>query len=426
MLKSSLYVRGGKWYGIVYYKDEYGNDKQKWFNTGLKERGNKRQAQKMLEGYIKKFNPLKEEKTIKVNKPTKKPETENNPKDIVFVDWLNKYVQSKKEELTPYVFNSYSYIVKRIKLYFKNTKLKDINTESIVKYYDYLSKETKVKNITIKHYAVVIHPAIKEAYRLGLIDKNYADFVPQIKKEKPEHHFYTEEDMKKLFQYLESNSYELPFKIAAYYGFRRSEIIGLKWDSIDFINKTIKVKHKVIVLNGEVLASDRLKTSASYRTLPLIAEIEKMLLEKQQEIEKNKNWYGNSYNNKYNDYIMVNEIGDLILPDTLTENLQKILKRHNLKYIRLHDLRHSCASLLLANGIQMKQIQEWLGHSNYSTTADIYSHLDYSSKIESAKTIEKTLNFNETKANELDEIQKLEKLLEEKKKNLKQKDNFEM
>jgi integrase len=412
MLKSSLYVRNGKWYGIVYYKDENGNDKQKWFNTNLKERGNKRQAQKLLEAYIKKFNPLKEEGVNKVNKPIIKPKTDVNLKDIIFVDWLNKYVQDKKKELTEYVFNS--------------TKLKEINTESIIKYYDYLSKEKNVKNITIKHYAVVIHPAIKEAYKLGLIDKNYADFVPSIKKEKPEHHFYTEEDMKKLFQYLEGNSYELPLKIAAYYGFRRSEILGLKWDSVDFINKTIKIKHKVLVLKGEVLASDRLKTSASYRTLPLIKEIENMLLKKQQEIEKNKIWYGSSYNNKYNDYIMVNDIGDLILPDALTGNLQKILKKHNLKYIRLHDLRHSCASLLLANGIGMKQIQEWLGHSNYSTTADIYSHLDYSSKIESAKTIAKTLNFNESKSNELDEIQKLEKLLEEKRKHLKQKDNFEM
>ena len=71
----------------------------------------------------------------------------------------------------------------------------------------------------------------------------------------------------------------------------------------------------------------------------------------------------------------------------------EILKKNKLKHIRFHDLRHSCASAMLGAGVPMKQIQEWLGHSNFSTTADIYSHLDYSSKIESGKSIEKIFDF---------------------------------
>ena len=80
----------------------------------------------------------------------------------------------------------------------------------------------------------------------------------------------------------------------------------------------------------------------------------------------------------------VNEIGDLIKPHYVTESFPKLLKAKGMRQIRYHDLRHSCASLLLANGVPMKQIQEWLGHSDFSTTANIYAHLDYSSKLTSA------------------------------------------
>ena len=82
--------------------------------------------------------------------------------------------------------------------------------------------------------------------------------------------------------------------------------------------------------------------------------------------------------------ICVDEMGTLISPHYLTASFPKLLEKNNLRHIRFHDLRHSCASLLLANGVPMKQIQEWLGHSDFSTTANVYAHLDYNSKLSSA------------------------------------------
>lgn len=77
-------------------------------------------------------------------------------------------------------------------------------------------------------------------------------------------------------------------------------------------------------------------------------------------------------------------VGDLKKPYYLTEYFPQYIQKHGLQQMRFHDLRHSCASLLLANGVSMKQIQEWLGHSDFLTTANIYAHLDYSSKLTSA------------------------------------------
>ena len=92
-------------------------------------------------------------------------------------------------------------------------------------------------------------------------------------------------------------------------------------------------------------------------------------------------------------YICVNELGVRIRPNHVTTAFPKLLEEHGLRKIRFHDLRHSCASLLLANNVPMKQIQDWLGHSDFATTANIYAHLDFNSKLVSAQAMVDGLNF---------------------------------
>lgn len=120
------------------------------------------------------------------------------------------------------------------------------------------------------------------------------------------------------------------------------------------------------------------------RTLPLVPFVRERLLALAEEQKENRRLCGRSYIHDYDGYICVNEIGDLIKPGYVTARFSELLDEHGLRRIRFHDLRHSCASLMLSNGVPMKQIQEWLGHSDFSTTANIYAHLDYSSKITSA------------------------------------------
>ena len=88
-------------------------------------------------------------------------------------------------------------------------------------------------------------------------------------------------------------------------------------------------------------------------------------------------------------------IAYVLKPDYLTQHLQIIIQKNGLKKIRFHDLRHSCASLLISNGVSLKEIQEWLGHSDYGTTANIYSHLEYGAKLNSADKISEALTFDD-------------------------------
>ena len=120
---------------------------------------------------------------------------------------------------------------------------------------------------------------------------------------------------------------------------------------------------------------------------PLVGSFAEYFKEVKAAQEVNKKVCGNCYNYEYDGYVFVDELGNLMRPDYLTSYFPQYIQKHGCKRMRFHDLRHSCASLLLANGVPLKQIQEWLGHSDFSTTANIYAHLDYTSKLFSAKAM---------------------------------------
>ena len=157
--------------------------------------------------------------------------------------------------------------------------------------------------------------------------------------------------------------------MAAFYGLRRSEIVGLKWDAIDFENKKISIQHTVVgvKVDGVMMdvARDRTKTKSSCRTLPLIPACEQMLKKMKKEQEQNRKVCGRSYCTDYLDYIYVDPMGKRIRPDFLSQHFPDFLVSHKMKRIRFHDLRHS----------------------DISTTSNIYTHLDFSSKVSSANAI---------------------------------------
>ena len=173
---------------------------------------------------------------------------------------------------------------------------------------------------------------------------------------------------------------------------------------MDFEQNTLEICHTVttVRLDGkEVLVeSNGTKTKSSKRTLPLVPVFRERLLALQEEQKENRKLCGRCYNKKYADYICIDAMGNLLKPDYLSNSFQIILQNYHLRRIRFHDLCHSCASLLLANGVPMKMIQEWLGHSDFSTTANIYSHLDYASKVSSAEAMLNGLGMGSNPGND--------------------------
>ena len=408
MIKGSLQVSHGTYYVVVNYKDEYGKPKQKWISTELREKGNKTKAKQKMKEILKSF----EINQNLNNKP-------DSNEDILFVDFLKNFLVIKKNTIEPVTINMYNKLAENISKYFKNMrlKLKDLKPYHIEGFYKSEYARGLSSNSVLK-YHVLIRECLQYAFINDLVLVNVADKIKRPKVEKFKASFYDIKEIEKLFEVIQDNECKLPIMLTAMYGFRRSEVLGLKWNAIDFENKLISVQHKVLEtkIDGkrEIYLSDKLKNQTSNRTLPLLPQAEQLLLDKKNEIEKNKILLGKNYDNRYLDYVCVDNLGRLILPNRLTKNFIKILRRNNLRKIRFHDLRHSCASIMLSNGVPMKQIQEWLGHADLSTTANIYSHLDYSTKLNSANTMTNVFAFSQTQEKEekTDKTQELEQEIE--------------
>ena len=379
MVTGSIYERKGIYYAIVsYYVD--GRRKQKSVSTGLPVKGNKRRALEFLEN-------------LKRTYETKESMENMDGSRLLMTDYMDEWLKIVKPLVERATYKSYDNMVSaRIRPHFEklNLLLTEVEPKHIKMLYDEILEQGYTTN-TVIHYHAVLHQALAYAVKNDYILSNPADRVKRPKKNKHISSFYTKEEILTLLDIAKDDPIYIPIVLSAYYGFRRSETLGMRWSAIDLENKTITVNHKVTELteNGKtiVYAEDKLKTKSSYRTLPLIPVVEEKLLEHKAKLERNQKLFGNSYCKEYMDYVCVDEMGKLFRPNFVSDHFGWLLKKYGLKKLTFKELRHSCASMLVAEGIPMKSIQEWLGHSNFSTTADIYSHIDYHAKQQSAAAI---------------------------------------
>lgn len=379
MVTGSIYERKGIYYAIVsYYVD--GRRKQKSVSTGLPVKGNKRRALEFLEN-------------LKRTYETKESMENMDGSRLLMTDYMDEWLKIVKPLVERATYKSYDNMVSaRIRPHFEklNLLLTEVEPKHIKMLYDEILEQGYTTN-TVIHYHAVLHQALAYAVKNDYILSNPADRVKRPKKNKHISSFYTKEEILTLLDIAKDDPIYIPIVLSAYYGFRRSETLGMRWSAIDFENKTITVNHKVTELteNGKtiVYAEDKLKTKSSYRTLPLIPVVEEKLLEHKAKLERNQKLFRNSYCKEYMDYVCVDEMGKLFRPNFVSDHFGWLLKKYGLKKLTFKELRHSCASMLVAEGIPMKSIQEWLGHSNFSTTADIYSHIDYHAKQQSAAAI---------------------------------------
>ena len=258
---------------------------------------------------------------------------------------MEKWLDIIKSSVAVPTFASYSTTVTKIVApYFreKEVTFKNLTAKDIQEFY--LSELERVGPSSVIHYHANIHKALKYAVKIDLIDVNPADKVERPKKDRYVGSFYDADEVNALFEAAKGSKLELPILFGAFYGLRRSEAIGLKWDAIDFDQNTITIRHTVTScdLDGKrvLVASDTTKTKSSMRTLPLVPFMRERLLTLKEEQQENRRLCGRSYIKEYLEYVCVNEIGDLIKPHYVTESFPKLLKAKGMRQIRCHDLRH--------------------------------------------------------------------------------------
>lgn len=378
-MTGSLQIKNDVFYAVLNFRNEEGKRAQKWIPLHLPVRGNKRKAEAMLQELLVQYQG------IECIEPTSMPLSRHIAKWIEYdrphitVTTYNQYVNMLNTHIAPY-FDA------------RNMTLSNVTPGDLEDYYRFKVAEGLSPNSVIKHHAI-IRSSLQWALKHQYIKYNPADLA-----DKPARiHYqpnepYSVEEIIQLLSLTQNEPIAVPIFIAAFYGLRRSEILGLRWSSIDFqggwfyIDTTV-VREKI----GENIVSsireNTTKTQYSKRALPLCPYTYNYFQNLKQHQLMQQSLCGTSYNQNYLDFVCVDEMGMLLQPDFVSQKFQKLLAKYNLRPIRFHDLRHSCATIMLYLGYTMKDIQTWLGHSNYSFTANTYVHSSKDSHIQMAETL---------------------------------------
>lgn len=363
MVAGHLRVQNGYWQIILSYKDLDGKRKTKSISTHLKEKGNKKRAEQMLLDARKQFS------FDGIHKA--------GLNDILFLEFMVDWLRQIRPTVAPTTFMSYSSIIhSSISPYFKTRHilLKELKPKDIAQYYDDLMARGLSPTTVLRHHAN-IRKALKKAVTLDLIPVNPADRVTLPRKNNFLASYYSHQEATELLRAIAGSDLELPVTLALFLGLRRSEVLGLRWETVDFKRKKIHITHSFhwVKINNERRLVERniLKRKSSYRTLP-IPEIVLRLLESKR---------------KASGYVCLDGHDDMFLPNHLSSRFINLLERQGFRRIRFHDLRHTCASLLIAERVPLIEVQQWLGHSTLSTTADLYCHLEFSIKHKSAAVL---------------------------------------
>ena len=261
MVAGHLTLKNGRYYAVLNYRNAGGQRKTKWISLGLPEKGNKRKADAELARLRAEFEPPKEVGDLS--------------SDMLFADYLLEWLEIAKGRLAVATYSSYAAMIKKpVGPYFRqrNLTLRELEARHLQMFYSEMLR--KVKPNTVIHYHAIIHSALKYAVKTDMLVQNVADKVDRPKKNSFQPVFLSAEEMQKMFEALRGTKLELPVLVAAFYGFRRGEVLGLKWDAIDFERGTISVIRTVttITLDGKQteIEQQSAKTKSSLRTLPLI------------------------------------------------------------------------------------------------------------------------------------------------------------
>ena len=394
-MAASLQVKKGRLYAVIQHKGPDGKYKSVWRALGLPEDANKAKVNKAYREVVSKYEIEAAEEAERMNRPQN---------EIPIFEYMTIWLEKQAKNIQINTYRSYhSMIYGKIRRYFeRRTELTvgSIRSKDIEEFYDQLFEDDVVSN-TVIHYHAVLRKAFQQAFKDELIEANPFDRVDRPKKNKFQGESYSEEELLALLNLTKDDPIYPAIMFAGGLGLRRSEALGVRWSRIDFEEKCVLLDTKIVEIkeNGKthIRAIEEMKNKSSKRTLPLPDQVYEMLIEIRAKQELYKKMFKSSYSREYDDYVCVNQLGELMKPSYVTEHFAAIIQALGLRKIRFHDLRHTFASILLSNDEPLIKVSRFLGHSDISTTANIYAHLDKSNKQSSADIMTGVLGGKEGK-----------------------------
>lgn len=375
-MTGALAIKNGKYYAVLNIY-EGGKRKKKWISSGLPEKGNKRKAEKFLRDTLLEYEHM--EGLVR--------------NSILFSDYIKLWLKEIARTVDVVTLQGYETTANRHVIpYFEERQipLLEVDYKMLQKYIDEKSKCGRLDGKgglspkSLRQHKNIINQSLDMAVKNNFIKTNPCQFVVLPSMERYESSYYNEKQIKELFNALNDDPMLPLIKITVLYGLRRSELLGLKWSSINFDSNTMMIKSTVAKVT-KVVEKNKTKNKSSRRTFPLTPEASAIFLEAKNREAYNRLAFGSEY--QENDYVFKWPDGHPYSPDYISHRFNDLLKKHGLPHIRFHELRHSCASLLISMEWSLRDVQEWLGHSDIQMTANIYSHLDVSRKTKIADSL---------------------------------------
>lgn len=383
-LAASVQAKNGRLYAVIQYR-ENGKSKSAWRALGLPEGSSQSTINRSYREVVTKFETELAEKIARGNRPAA---------DIPVFDYLCAWLEKKKSSIQINTYTSYhGMIYGKIKRYFEpkpHITVENLTPKDVEKFYDHLFEGDVVAN-TVIHYHAAMRSAFRQAFKDELIDANPFDRIDRPKKNKFQGEHYTAEELVTLMKLTETDVIYPAIVLAGCMGLRRSEALGVRWSRIDWEKRTVLLDTKIVEFdeNGHsvVRPEEEMKNKSSRRTLPITDPVFEMLENQKAKQELYRKLFKSSYNRKYDDYVCTDQLGNILKPSNVTNRFSELLKKYGLRKIRFHDLRHTFASILISKDVPLINVSNFLGHSDISTTANIYAHLDKASKQSSADII---------------------------------------
>lgn len=385
---ASVQSKKGRLYAVMQVKKD-GTTKPVWRALGLPEGANKTKVNKAFREVVAQYEQEFWEEQERGGRP---------PADIPVYDYLVSYLKRVEPELQKNTIVSYRSMTNgKIRRYFQRRPqltVGNLKPQDIQDFYQSLFADGVVAN-TVIHYHALLRRAFQQAFKEERIDANPFDRVGRPKKNKFHGENYTQEELLTLLHLARGDVIYPAILLAGAMGLRRSEALGVRWSRIDWEKRTVLLDTKIVEYreNGKkkVEPVEEMKNKSSRRTLPLPDPVVEMLQVQKEHREVYRKMFQGSYNAQYLDYVCVNQLGELLRPSYVTDHFRELLEKYGLRHIRFHDLRHTFASLLINQDVPLINVSNFLGHSDLSTTANIYAHLDKASKQASAAVISNIL-----------------------------------
>jgi len=312
--------------------------------------------------------------------------------NLPFGEYLDDWLMSAKPRLTEHTWRTYGQLIRDyVNPVLGKIRLRDLNPSAIQKFYDRKVAEGLGLR-TVQKTHTVIHAALNSAMKLGLLGRNPDSATQPPKPGRKEMSFLNAAQVRILLETakrIEDRNHALCY-LAIATGMREGELLALRWEDVNLDQELLNVRFSLKRMPGGGLKLNQPKTKSSVRSIKLGREAVEILHLQKVRNDKDKLRAGRLWQDL--NFVFPSTVGTPIDPTNLIKAFRKLLRMADLPPIRFHDLRHTAASLMLNNGVDVLVASHRLGHAKPSITLDVYGHLIPSMQVHAAEVLEGLLS----------------------------------